>query len=393
MDEQRYRFGVGVLVVASVVVGVILIMFFGAAPNFLARRYKVTVNFPAAPGVGADTPVRKNGVNVGRVKQVRLLNDEQGVDLELELDNDFQIKRAELCRVGTGSLITGDAIVEFVPPTRESLMTRFDGRDGLPKDGSLSQAEEALAKSPLKDGDFMDGGVVAADPFAAFVTMQEKFTPTFAAVEQASNQVGMLARDFRSIINGDQGQLKQIVQKTEQTLENFNQTLDAIEGVFGDPKLRASLQTSAERLPALLDSAESVLSETKGTIASFSGVGRAAEQAMQNVAEFTEPLGDQGEKFVADTIRTLNNIDGLVSDLRMVSSRLNSSQGTFNKLLNDDEMYNTLKSTLENVEQLSRRLQPVVEDVRIFTDKISRDPRQLGLAGALQARPVGLGTK
>ena len=34
MDEQRYRFGVGVLVIASIVVGVILIMFFGAAPNF-----------------------------------------------------------------------------------------------------------------------------------------------------------------------------------------------------------------------------------------------------------------------------------------------------------------------------------------------------------------------
>ena len=393
MDEQRYRFGVGVLVVASVVVGVILIMFFGAAPNFLARRYKVTVNFPAAPGVGADTPVRKNGVNVGRVKQVRLLNDEKGVDLELELDNDFQIKRAELCKVGTGSLITGDAIVEFVPPTRESLITRFDGRDGLPKDGQLSQAEESLAKSPLKDGDFMDGGIVAADPFAAFVTMQEKFTPTFVAVEQAGNQVGLLARDLRSLINGDQGQLKQIVQKTEQTIENFNHTLDAIEGVFGDPKLRASLQSSAERLPALLDSAEAVLSETKGTIASFSGVGKAAEQAMQNVAEFTEPLGANGERFVADTMRTLNNIDGLVSDLRMVSSRLNSSQGTINKLLNDDEMYYTLKSTLENVEQLSRRLQPVVEDVRIFTDKISRDPRQLGIAGALQARPVGMGTK
>ncbi len=53
-------------------------------------------------------------------------------------------------------------------------------------------------------------------------------------------------------------------------------------------------------------------------------------------------------------------------------------------------MYYTLKTTLENVEQISRRLQPVIEDVRIFTDKISRDPRQLGVAGALQARPVGL---
>ena len=392
MDEQRYRFGVGVLVVASVVVGVILIMFFGAAPNFLARRYQITVNFPAAPGVAADTPVRKNGVNIGRVKKVTLLNDEAGVDLVLEMGTEYQLKAAELCKVGTGSLITGDAIVEFVPPTRESLLTRFDGRDGA-RDGQLSPVEEEMAKAYLKDGDFVNGGVVAADPFAAIVSMQEKFTPTFVAVEQASNQVGLLARDFRSVINGDQGQLKQIVQKTEQTLDNFNQTLDAIEGVFGDPKLRTTLQNSAERLPALLDSAEGVLTETRSTISSFSGVGKAAERAMQNVAEFTEPLGDQGEKFVSDAMRTLNNIDGLVSDLRMVSSRLNSSQGTLNKLISDDEMYYTLKSTLQNVEQLSRRLQPVVEDVRIFTDKISRDPRQLGVAGALQARPVGLGTK
>lgn len=393
MDEQRYRFGVGVLVVASVVVGVILIMFFGAAPNFLARRYRVTINFPAAPGVGEDTPVRKNGVNIGRVKKVKLLNDDAGVDLELELNNDYQIKAGELCKVGTGSLITGDAIVEFVPPTLDSLMVRFDGRDGLPKDGQLSADEKAMAESYLKEGDFLNGGVIAPDPFAAFVSMQEKFTPTFVAVEQAGNQVGLLARDLRSIINGDQGQLRQIVQKTEQTLDNFNQTLDAIEGVFGDPKLRATLQSSAERLPGLLDSAEGVLSETKKTVSAFSGVGEAASEAMRNVAEFTEPLGANGEKFVADTMRTLNNIDGLVSDLRMVSSRLNNSQGTLNRLLNDDEMYYTLKSTLENVEQISRRLQPVIEDVRIFTDKISRDPRQLGVAGALQARPVGLGTK
>lgn len=393
MDEQRYRFGVGVLVVASVVVGVILIMFFGAAPNFLARRYNVTVNFPAAPGVAADTPVRKNGVNIGRVKQVKLLNDDQGVDLVLELDNEYKIKAAEVCRVGTGSLITGDAVIEFLPPTRESLLTRFDGRDGQPKDGQLSETEEEIAKSLLKDEDFLAGGVIAADPFSALVSLREEITPAAQAIEQAGNQFALLAKDVRSVLNGDQGQLKQLVQKTEETMVNFNQTLDSIEGVFGDPKLREALQNSAQRLPGLLDSAEGLLTETRQTISSFSGVGKAADEAMQNVAAFTKPLGDNGEKFVSDTMRTLNNIDGMVTDLRMVSSRLNSGQGTINRLLNDDEMYYTLKSTLENVENLSRRLQPVVEDVRIFTDKISRDPRQLGVAGALQARPVGLGTK
>ncbi len=35
MDEQGYRFGVGVLVVASLVIAIILVMFFGAAAKLL----------------------------------------------------------------------------------------------------------------------------------------------------------------------------------------------------------------------------------------------------------------------------------------------------------------------------------------------------------------------
>lgn len=393
MDEQRYRFGVGVLVIASIVVGVILIMFFGAAPNFMASHYQVTVNFPAAPGVASDTPVRKNGVNIGRVKEVRLLPDDAGVDLVLELDSNFQVRQGELCRVGTGSLITGDAVVEFVPPTSQSLVERFDGRDGLPPDGQLSESEKQIAAAYLKDDDYVKGGQLVPDPLQSLVTMQERFAPTLVAIEQAGSQVGALARDVRSLLGGGEGQIRQIVQKTEETMDNFNQTLDSIEAIFADERLRTSLQITADRLPKLLSDAEGVLQETKETLNVYEGVGRAAEQAMVNVAEFTEPLGQQGERIVGDAVRTLNNLDGLVTDLRQVSTRLNSGQGTLNRLLNDDELYYSVQRTVENVERLTRRLQPVVEDVRVFTDKAARDPRQFGVAGALQGRPLGSGTK
>lgn len=393
MDEQRYRFGVGVLVIASIVVGVILIMFFGAAPNFMARHYQVTVNFPAAPGVATDTPVRKNGVTIGRVKDVQLLPDDAGVDLVLELDSNRKVRQGELCRVGTGSLITGDAVVQFVPPTSPSLIERFDGRDGLPPDGQLSDVEKQIAAAYLKDEDYIKGGQVAPDPLESLVTMQEKFAPTLVAIEQAGNQVGALARDMRSMIGGGEGQIRQIVQKTEETMDNFNQTLDSIEAIFADERLRASLQIAADRLPRLLDEAEGVLQETKETLNVYEGVGRAAEQAMTNVAEFTEPLGDQGERIVGDAVRTLNNLDGLVTDLRQVSARLNSGQGTLNRLLNDDELYYSVQRTVENIERVTQRLQPIVEDVRVFTDKVARDPRQLGVAGALQHRGIGQGVK
>lgn len=393
MDEQRYRFGVGVLVIASIVVGVILIMFFGAAPDFMTRHYQVTVNFPAAPGVASDTPVRKNGVDIGRVKEVQLLPDDAGVDLVLELESKFRVRQGELCRVGTGSLITGDAVVQFVPPTSQSLVERFDGRDGLPPDGQLSEVEKEIAAAYLKDEDYVKGGQLAPDPLESLVTMQEKFAPTLVAIEQAGNQVGALARDMRSMIGGGEGQIRQIVQKTEETMDNFNQTLDSIEAIFADERLRASLQIAADRLPRLLDEAEGVLQETKETLNVYEGVGRAAEQAMTNVAEFTEPLGDQGERIVGDAVRTLNNLDGLVTDLRQVSARLNSGQGTLNRLLNDDELYYSVQRTVENIERVTQRLQPIVEDVRVFTDKVARDPRQLGVAGALQHRGIGQGVK
>ena len=393
MDEQRYRFGVGVLVVASIVIGVILIMFFGAAPNFLARRYQVTVNFPAAPGVASDTPVRKNGVDIGRVKQVNLLPDDQGVDLVLELNSEFQVRQGELCRVGTGSLITGDAVVEFIPPTSQSLLERFDGRDGTPPDAQLSEMEKEAAAAYIKDGDYVKGGLVAPDPLSSLVTMQDKFAPTLVAIEQAGTQVGALASDIRTLLGGGEGQMRQIVQKTEQTIDNFNQTLDAIESIFADERLRASLQTASDRLPRLLDEAEGVLRETRETVDAFEGVGREAERTMQNVAAFTEPLGEQGDQIVGDAVRTLNNLDALVTELRQVSGRFNTSEGTLNRLLNDDELYFSVQRTVENVELLTRRLQPIVEDVRIFTDKVARDPRQLGVAGAIQGKGVGLGIK
>ena len=97
MDEQGYRFGVGVLVVASLVIAVMLILFFGAAPNFFVERYNVTIRFEAAPGVATDTPVRKNGVQIGRVKSLQLL-DEDGVDLTLELDAKYKVYARELPR-------------------------------------------------------------------------------------------------------------------------------------------------------------------------------------------------------------------------------------------------------------------------------------------------------
>jgi hypothetical protein len=39
------------------------------------------------------------------------------------------------------------------------------------------------------------------------------------------------------------------------------------------------------------------------------------------------------------------------------------------------------------VNRLTKELRPIVDDVRVFTDKIARHPEQLGVRGALDRRP------
>jgi phospholipid/cholesterol/gamma-HCH transport system substrate-binding protein len=415
MDEQGYRFGVGVLVVASLVITIILILFFGAAPNFFAKRYDITINFDRAPGVETDTPVRKNGVQIGRVTGVKLLDSKdndtknQGVDLTMELDSQYKIRASEVARIGTGSLITGDNVVEFVQSSEEERLKRFDGSGGSPKDGTLDANEQGIANSVLAQGDYIgDGaGKVAPDPLEALLKMQESLAPTlasieptFRAVQQASNQVNGLAADIRQVIGGGDGTdegsgpIEKLAKKAEETMGNLDKTLIAVEGLFNDPKLRLAIGDAAEKLPKLIKEAEGVMSQAKSTIASFEGVGKAAEETMKNVSDFTKPLGAKGDKIVGDALRTMNNLDALLAEIRKVTAKVNSSQGTVQKLLEDDQLYYSFVRTLENVELLTHRMQPIIEDARIFSDKLARDPSQaIGLRGVINGRGAGLGVK
>jgi phospholipid/cholesterol/gamma-HCH transport system substrate-binding protein len=411
MNEQGYKFGVGVLVVASMVIAIILILFFGAAPNIFANRYDVTIRFDEAPFVTTDTPVRKNGIPIGRVKNIELLN-EGGVDLTLELDGKYTIRTGEQARVSKDSFITNSAVVEFVKADLKSLLSRFDGAAGSPADGIYDSNEQALAESPIKAGEWYRGGIVAPDPLASLLNMQEAAATTLTAVKQAGESIKLagdqfagLAGDVRKIIGSGDGELGKVAQKAVETIDNLNTTLSTINtavttfnGVMKDPRIDTVLTSVSQGLPKVIKEAESVMTEAKLTLESFKGAGSAAERTMNNVASFTEPFADQGDEALNAAKRSIENINGLVVDLRQLSSkanvlmaRINNGQGTIARLIDDDDLYYSAVNTLQNIEIVTRRLQPVIEDARIFSDKISREPSSLiNIRGAITGQRGGL---
>jgi phospholipid/cholesterol/gamma-HCH transport system substrate-binding protein len=421
MDDNGYRFGVGVLVLASAIVGVLLIAFFGAVPKFWVERYRFTVNFPSAPNVSIDTPVRKNGVLIGRVAKIDLRKQRNGgVDLLLEIDREFELLAGETPRIRTGSLISGDSLIEFVEPSSASLLARFDGSAGSPRDGVLDEREMAAAQIAVGEREFVARGEVVPDPLEAVGDLVGLTNSMQRMAERLDNVLAVV----QDMAGGEEGSIRDAAQTFKSTLDNINETVTTINRI-GMQVERAQIPDlvaqALSTVPDLFQEAQSTLSQLQRTLKGFEefslqletiskefdGIGATvrsaienADEAVANIAEITEPISQRSDEIADNMARSLANIDALAADLQVFAKRLNSSRGTIARLVDDPTLYGKIAETLDsirnvsgNVEGLSRKLQPILDDIRVATDKLARDPGQIGVRGALSGRPLGSGIK
>lgn len=412
MDDAKLRFGVGVLVLSAMGVGVILTFLFGAFPTVLARTYSLTVDMDSAAGVSPNTPVLRDGVRIGRVTSITL-KPEGGVSLLLSIDSDRQLTRNYLPRTISGSLITGDAKIEFQKDAAEARRNLEDARakadpSGLPAGDRFDLSEETLASTFYNDGDYiLTTDQPNEDPLKAIANLEDDVRRTLQKMEQAGAAIETAARSFNGVVSGNEGNIRDIAAKATRSLDQFEKTMTEIQSIMADPELRAGLVKTMETLPRVLDEAELMIASTKQTMMQFEKVGVAAENAVVsagdtfqslnrtvvNVEKFTEPLGERGEEIVEQVLVSLANLDNALIQINELGELVNNSDGSLRKLIEDDEIYFQVKRTLGNIENASVRIRPILDDVRIFTDKLARDPGELGVRGALNKRPSGMGLK
>lgn len=396
MDDNKLRFGVGVLVIAAIGTTVILTFLFGAFPAVLSREYTLDVRFPSAEGVSTNTPVLRDGVKIGRVSNIKLL-PEGGVLLTLSMDDKQRFDRRYLPRIGVGSFITGEAKLEFVRADPATLTRVYEG-------------QTAILDEPYSDGDYLFYGLKADDPFSVLFGLEDEMRDTMLAirgagqaVEQAGTRIDQLGGEFQRLLTGSDVNLEGVADQAAKTLEEFQLAIQDVRRLINDP----GVQATAEMLPEILQEAKTSLQLSQESFQTLASAGRrfeevgqtanriaeSAEQVVGNVERFTRPFGDRGEEIAGQALTTLENLDRTLVQVEAFGRLLNQSEGTVRRLLEDDELYWNIRRTIENVEQATARIRPILDDVRVFSDKIARDPRQLGVRGAITTRPDGLGLK
>ena len=114
----------------------------------------------------------------------------------------------------------------------------------------------------------------------------------------------------------------------------------------------------------------------------------------KNVEAITEPLGRRSEELVVAVLRSLANVDNALIQLDTFGEAVNTSDGTIRRLARRRRtLLRVPPNPREHRSGHSSRSDQFLDDVRVFTDKIARDPRQLGVRGALGNRPTGAGLK
>ncbi|MFN0017300.1 MAG: MlaD family protein [Pirellulaceae bacterium] len=366
MDERILKLRVGIVVLAAAILTGILIYMFGDVQLPGTSKYTIFINFPKAPGVTVGTPVRKSGISIGRVSSIDLRD--RHVQVTAEIESNRQIRETELCRIASASVL-GDPVIEFSPGDDNNKDTPF-----------------------LENGSEIDGDVTG-NPLEAFVELKEELRAAALSLRDAGNEMKTAARNVNAAIAGSEGDVPRLVQKMERALDQSYKTLGTIDSLFGDEELKNGLKRSLKDLPEMFDKTKIVLDKASTSFDDFRKVSERADRNLANLEKFTGPLSERGPMLVDNIDGILGNVNSLTEQLNELANGFNNKEGTLGRLLNDEELYDRLERTMANVEDITWKLRPIVDDARVISDKVARDPSILGVRGVLDRRPVGSGNK
>jgi phospholipid/cholesterol/gamma-HCH transport system substrate-binding protein len=323
-SQKRRNFVVGVFVILGLSALGWLIFKFGDLPGIVTRyrSFQVHVQFPSAPGVQRDTPVRFCGYQIGRVTAV--------MAPEIRLDRERNLEYYQ-----TLVILSIDKSYHTIPRNVEvKLMTRGLGSSYI----ELKQNPDKPAGVEfLSDRTLLQGSTGMTSEFFPEES-QEKLDGLIEGLES-------LIANANDIIGdpGSKENMKKMLANLAEASEQSKQTLLEFE------KLAAAGTATLEHADSKVEEVVAAVVDTSEGIKEFAATGTSTLKSVDAKAE----------RLVVALIDTSEQLGGAMRELRLVLHKVNEGDGTAGRLINDGTFYENL---LENTEQLK----VLLEEMRAF---------------------------
>ncbi len=266
---------VGIFMVAALCALVWLIFIFEDLPGFVTawRSFEVRVQFPTAPGVQKDTPVRFCGYQIGSVATVMApqirqeIRDGEKTGLEyhqtlvvLSIDNRYvNIPYNSEVKLMTRGL--GSSYIEITPPLPDpnKLVTKFL------KDGSLLQGSTGMTSEffPEESQEKLDELANKLDTLLNNINdiigdeeNKENIKKTLANLFEASNQAAQALEEFEGFFAAaidTSEELSKAAAELRVILEKVNSGEGSVAKLVNDGRLYENLLENSQQMQVLLE--------------------------------------------------------------------------------------------------------------------------------------------
>ena len=312
--QRRRNMIVGIFVVVGICALVWLIFKFGDLPSAVTKMgsFQVFVQFPSAPGVQTDTPVRFCGYQIGRVTKV--------MPPEIRRDTVSGLEYYQ-----TVVVLSIDKKYVNIPSNIEvKLMTR-----------GLGSSYIELIQHPEKPE-------VPLDP---------KRPETQFLVDKIwlQGSTGMTSEFFP----------EESQKKLDEVAEGLRTFISNANDIIGNPDNKENLQKILANLADASQQATEAMQQVKQTIEEFRQFAAAGTSTFENADA-------KAEELVVAMVDTSEEIGKAAAGLRQILEKVNNGQGSAAKLINDGRFYESL---LENTQQLKLLLEEIKSFVTVARDK------------------------
>lgn len=275
-------------------IGAILLFIFGYSflkgTNIFDKNRTFYVKYQNVEGLAKSALVTINGLDVGKVQNIRFANKTGGLVVEFTVEDDFEFSKNSVARIYSSGLIGGKSLGIFPEYDPNNVAKSGDTLRGEVEDGMLSAVTKALGPLEKK----VNNTLATVDTLMlAFTDVLDDSTRNNLkqAIENLSNTLKSfegVSQKLNGILGENGGKLNNTFTNLDEMSANFAKLSDSL-AQLETGRLVADLQTVVTRLDAIAAGIENgegsvgkLLKDDK-LYDNLEGASRQLEQLLQDV--------------------------------------------------------------------------------------------------------------
>jgi len=283
---------IGVVTILTLV-GFFMLFNFLKGQNIFSSGRLFTVKYENVSGLAPSKPVSVNGLRVGQVKEIKIIDTAKPIYFEvvISVEKDIQFSKKTIAEIYEPGIMSG-------PEVRLLL----DYGPDVAKDGDFLQGRIA--------GGMLDG-------------LTKQLTPTQAKLDSVLLSFNQTLGSVNNVLDpSTQQDIKAMLRNLNHTIDSFDKTAQSL----------TATSNSAKTLNTTLNNASATMASAKATVDKF---GKTADKL--NALELDQ---------------VIKNFENASKNLNTLLEDMNNGKGSLGKLAKDETLANELEATIKNMNEL-----------------------------------------